>query len=60
MGAIFGGKAPKASTAPVESLEKEKLTAKKARTSLFATEGGVLGAELQDEDIKERRSLLGN
>ena len=60
MGSLFGGGAPKASTAPVENLEADKTKAKKARTSLFATEGGVLGAKLQDDDIKERRSLLGN
>lgn len=59
MGSVFGGK-PKASTAAPKELEKDKQQAKKSRTQLFETEGGVLGAKLQDEDVRERRTLLGN
>jgi hypothetical protein len=54
-----GGSAPVKTSADTE-LKEEKKEAKKARSSLFATEGGVLGAKLQDEDVKERQSLLGN
>ena len=61
MGNVLGGGAPKASAAVPKALETDKKKeAKKARTSLFATEGGVLGSQVQDEDIRERRTLLGN
>ena len=46
------------STAPVVTEEERK--AKKARSALYATEGGVQGQELAAGEVNKRNTLLGN
>lgn len=58
---IFGGvDTPKASPVPVQDAEAAQRKAKKSRTALFETEGGVAGEELDPEGVKGRSTLLGN
>ena len=54
---IFGD-APKVE-ASTDSLKEDKRKVKKARTALLETEGGVLGEEVEPENIKPRERLLG-
>ena len=51
---------PKASVAPVSDVKEASRKAKKTRTALFETEGGVAGEELQAGGVTQRNSLLGN
>lgn len=44
---LFGGSAPKASTAPIVETEEAKRTAKRSRAALLETQGGSAGSELQ-------------
>jgi len=57
MGNMFGS-APKVETGAVEDLEEGKDKSKNVRSALLATEGGILGEEVQD--VKKRETLLGN
>lgn len=65
-GSLFGGSAPKADTALEidtgieEGLDSEKEKAKRVRASLYETEGGMLGQELQPGQVQRRPTLLGN
>ena len=59
-GLLGGGDVPKVSTAPREDTEKAARKAKKSRTALFETEGGVAGQELSPEGVTQRNTLLGN
>jgi len=43
-----------------EGLDADKKKSKKLRSSLTATEGGILGEELEEGDIKKRRTTFGN
>ncbi len=60
---IFSGlfkKAPKSSTQASASVEQASRKAKKSRTALFETAGGVAGEELEAGGVTQRNSLLGN
>lgn len=48
------------STAPIEEVADEGKKAKTARAALYATEGGVLGSELDPTQVRKRPTLLGN
>lgn len=58
MGGFFGGGGKVESTAPVVTEEEKK--AKKVRSALYATEGGVQGQELAAGEVSKRNTLLGN
>ncbi|MCK5605245.1 hypothetical protein KAR91_25360 [Candidatus Pacearchaeota archaeon] len=59
--ALFGvEKAPKVSSQAETAVEKASRKAKKSRTALFETEGGVAGEELEAGGVARRNSLLGN
>lgn len=49
--------APAVDTTPVED---DKKKAKKLRSALVATEGGIEGQEAQIGDVKQRDTLFGN
>lgn len=55
-----GGSTPKVSTQPTTDTQAEQKTAKKARSALLATEGGVLGSELDTGQVSQRSTLFGN
>jgi hypothetical protein len=57
---LGGGDKPKASRAPVESAEAAARKAKRSRSALFETEGGVAGEELNPSGVERRNTLLGN
>ena len=54
------GKSPKTSSAAKDDTEDANTKSKRARASLFATEGGSSGEELNPEGVKKRPTLLGN
>ena len=56
---LFGG-APKVSGDAVAMTEEEKKKSKTGRSTLYETEGGVNGAELNPDEVKRRSTLLGN
>lgn len=56
----FGAKAPTVSGAAVNEVKTDQATSKTARASLYATEGGVSGQELNPDQVKKRQTLLGN
>lgn len=43
-----------------EGLSKDKKESKAQRSALLKTEGGIMGEELEGEDIKKRRTTFGN
>lgn len=43
-----------------ESMKKEKKDTAASRARLFATEGGILGEELGEGQVKKRSTLFGN
>jgi len=53
-------KAPKVSSAAVSDVTKDQETSRAARASLYSTQGGALGEELDPNQVKKRDSLLGN
>ncbi len=53
-------KPPKASRQAGASVEEASRKAKKSRTALFETAGGVAGEELEVGGVTQRNSLLGN
>jgi len=55
-----GGSTPKVSTQPAQDTEAEQKKAKKARSALLATEGGVLGTELEGGQVSQRSTIFGN
>jgi hypothetical protein len=57
---VGGTKAPVTSTAPVEQVDEEKKKAKKLRSALLETPGGIVGAELQPGQVSQRDTLFGN
>lgn len=60
-GILGGGKEPKVDTKPAEELtDEEKEKARKARTALYGTEGGVSGSELAPGQVGTRDTLFGN
>ena len=54
------GDSPKAQTTAPQDIEKSSKKARKARTALFETEGGVAGEELSAGGVTQRNTLLGN
>lgn len=56
----LGGSAPKVSNAAVKEVAADQATSKTARASLYATQGGVSGEELNPDQVKKRQTLLGN
>lgn len=61
MGDLFGGgKSPEVQTSAVQDIEEEQKKAKKGRSALFATEGGILGQEVQAGQITKRDTIFGN
>ena len=44
----------------VEEVKKSQESIKKQRINLFETEGGILGQELQPNQVSKRQTLLGN
>jgi hypothetical protein len=58
--ALFGG-APKASTAAAVDVEEDKKKSKKSRSQLLSTQGGIVGEELNPDQVQNTRpTLLGN
>lgn len=57
---LGGGDKPKTSTVSAEQTQAEARKAKKSRSALFETEGGVAGQELNPENVEKRKTLLGN
>ena len=57
---LFGGGGDEVSTAPIQDLEKTGKKAKKLRSALFKTEGGAIGEEIMEGDVKGRDSFFGN
>lgn len=60
---IFGGGSkPKApDPAPVKETKDASSTAKKSRSALLATKGGIKGEELNPNEVqKKNKTLLGN
>lgn len=57
----LGGSEPQVSakqaTADTDAAKKES---KRQRASLFETSGGVVGEELQPDQVQKRQSLFGN
>jgi len=43
-----------------EGLDADRKEAKKLRSSLTKTEGGVLGQELTEDEVKKRPNIYGN
>ena len=57
---LLGFSAPKVqSTAPVE-LKDEEAKSKKSKRNQFLTEGGVVGAELNPQQVGGRNNVFGN
>lgn len=54
------GKSPKTSPKAAEDTEEAGAKSRKARASLFSTEGGAQGEELNPDGVKKRPTLLGN
>jgi len=59
-GLLGGGSAPKVSQKPAADTEAASRKAKRSRTALFETEGGVAGQELSPGGVTQRNTLLGN
>lgn len=57
---LGGGDVPKASTQSREDTKAASRKAKKSRSALFETEGGVAGEELSPDAVTKRPTLLGN
>ena len=53
-------KAPKVSGAAVKEIDTEAKKSRRRRASLFETEGGVGGQELQPSQVAQRQTILGN
>lgn len=60
MGSFFSPSTPKVKTEAPKELEADSSKAKLARKSLFATEGGQVGEELDPTQVGRRGSLFGN
>ena len=63
IGSIFGigsTPAPVVLQAPMQANEEVKKQAKKARSVLLSTEGGIAGTELQAGTTGGRTTILGN
>lgn len=52
--------APTSTKAAVDETKAAQDDMKKKRVSLFATEGGVAGQELEPNQVSKRNTLLGN
>lgn len=57
---ILTGAAPKTSGAAVSATKDTQKVAQAARANLYGTEGGVLGDDLEEDQVSKRPSLLGN
>ena len=59
---IFGGSKPKASDgSAANEVTSADIQAKKSRTALLATQGGITGQELAPSEVQKRKeTLLGN
>lgn len=55
-----GGSSPKVSGAAVKDVNELQAQGKSARASLFATQGGVSGEELDSGQVKKRATIFGN
>lgn len=64
VGSIFGiGKAPsnqRVNDTASTQLAQDAQSAQGARQALYATEGGVLGDQLNPDEVQNRQTLLGN
>lgn len=60
IGKLFGADSPKVSAAPAEDVKKEQRKATTGRAALYQTQGGVVGEELNPEQVKDRKTLFGN
>lgn len=60
LGIFTGGEKPKVDPTPSQELGEAARKAKKSRTALIQTEGGVAGQELEPDQVKSRSTLLGN
>lgn len=59
-GLLGGGKTPAASTEAVTDVSEDEEKAKKARSALYATKGGVSGEEVSSVSTSGRSTLFGN
>lgn len=57
--AVFGG-APSVSGAAASTTRDSQKAAGAVRASLYETEGGIMGDELQEGEVKRRPTLFGN
>lgn len=56
----LGGGAPSVSNAANKEVAADQATSKSARASIYATEGGVSGQELDPSQVKKRQTIFGN
>ncbi len=56
----LGGAAPAVSNAAKKDVEDTQAQGKSARASLYATQGGVTGEELDPSQVKKRATIFGN
>jgi len=57
---VLTGKAPKVSSAPAAGIKKEQAAAGALRASLYSTDGGVMGEDLNPDQVQRRPTLMGN
>lgn len=57
---LFGTKAPKVSTQASDDAEAARKKAKKSKTQQLATEGAILGDELQAGQVQNPNTIFGN
>ena len=57
---VSSGKAQAIAAAQAASLQKEARDTSRQRQALFATEGGILGEEVEGVGRKKRGTILGN
>jgi len=55
-----GGSKPNYNAGGDYGLEEEKKKSKAVRSALTKTEGGIMGEELGEEDVRKRKTLYGN
>lgn len=57
---VLTGSAPKVSNAAASGVKKEQTAAGALRASLYSTDGGVMGQDLNPDQVQRRPTLLGN
>ncbi len=61
---LFGGgklaEVPIVSNVAAETVNAEKKVAKASRAQLLSTEGGIVGQELNPEQVRKRSAIFGN